>query len=103
MATYYVSNTASNGYVVGADTDNGTAKATPFLTIKKAIGTNLGAGVMASGDTCFVNDGTYLEDDYVKPGQTNLTLSAQNSGLAIVQANAAGSRVLHVQSTAGGL
>jgi len=32
-ATYYVSSEATNGYAVGSDANNGTSKATPFLTL----------------------------------------------------------------------
>lgn len=49
MATYYVSNAALNGYTLGIDTNNGTSKVTPFLTIAKAV------SVMSTGDICTVN------------------------------------------------
>ena len=52
-ATYYVSKTATNGYVVGADGNAGTAKGTAKATISNAITT------AADGDTIYVNDGIY--------------------------------------------
>lgn len=67
-ATYYVSQTATNGYQIGVDTNNGTAKGTPFLTIGKARAT------YAAGDTIYINDGTYLTTDGGS-GATSLTLS----------------------------
>jgi len=58
MATYYVSNSASNGYQVG-DNANTTAqaqsKSTPWLTL---VGANTKA---THGDTIIVNSGTYPE------------------------------------------
>lgn len=61
-ATYYVSKTATNGYVVGADGNAGTTKGTAKATISNAITT------AADGDTIVVNDGTY----------SNLDLGASN-------------------------
>ncbi len=56
MATYYVSNTATNGYGIGSDS-NSTAlaqnKATPWLTMTKAVTSS------ASGDSIVVNGGNY--------------------------------------------
>lgn len=56
-ATYYVSQSTANGYAVGNDTNNGTAKSTPFLTVMKAH------TAAASGDTIVINDGLYLTGD----------------------------------------
>lgn len=59
MATaYYISNALSNGYVVGADINNGTSKSTPFLTIAKAMTLTL-----VAGDTITINKSatTYQE------------------------------------------
>lgn len=54
--TYYVSQTATNGYVVGNDANAGTAKGTAKLTLAavKAL-------PYAEGDTIYVNDGTYTD------------------------------------------
>ena len=63
--TLYVSQTATNGYVVGNNTNNGTSKTTPKLTI---TGANSAA---APGDTIIVNDGTYNEGViYISKGLT---------------------------------
>lgn len=65
--TYYVSNAASNGYVVGADTNNGTSKSTPFLTWNKA------AVVAATGD---VVNGNPSGTSYVEnTGTSGLSLT----------------------------
>lgn len=55
MPTYYVSKSVANGYVIGSDSNNGTAKSTPWLTISKAVATAV------DGDTVYVNDGTYVD------------------------------------------
>lgn len=57
MATYYVSQSTANGYSVGIDTNNGTSKATPFLTLGKAL------SVWAANDSIVVNDGVYTATD----------------------------------------
>lgn len=56
MATYYVSKTATNGYVVGNDTNSGLTKALAKLTINNAAVTTA-----SDGDTVIINDGTYAE------------------------------------------
>lgn len=51
--TYYVSKTATNGYVVGNDANAGTSKATAKLTVSNAVTT------AATNDIIYINDGTY--------------------------------------------
>jgi hypothetical protein len=53
-ATYYVSKTATNGYAIGNDSNNGTSKSTPFLSIFKAYSVTV-----TNQDTIYVNDGAY--------------------------------------------
>lgn len=53
MATWYVSATTSNGFVVGNDSNAGTSPQAPFLTISQAQTSG------ANGDTVYVNSGTY--------------------------------------------
>lgn len=55
MTQYYVSNAATNGFVVGNDANAGTAKGTAWLTVEKALAT------VAAGDTVNINAGTYVE------------------------------------------
>jgi parallel beta-helix repeat protein len=58
MTTYYVSNTATNGFAVGSDansTAQAQSKSTPWLTIAGAL------AKVASGDTLRLNAGTYDE------------------------------------------
>jgi len=75
MPTYYVSNAASNGYVVGNDANAGTSKALAVLTFTQAL-------VLAvSGDTICLNDGTYTAP--TTPGYWNI---AEN-GLTVLPEN----------------
>ena len=53
--TWYVSNTASNGFILGVDTYDGMTKGTPFLTLTKAL------SVCNDGDIILLNSGTYTE------------------------------------------
>lgn len=57
-AIYYVSNEASHGYAVGANTNPGTSAGAPFLTIAKCT------SVTSAGDTCTINASAtpYSED-----------------------------------------
>lgn len=50
MATWYVSNQASNGYIVGNDTTGNGSAGNPYLTIAKAISV-----AANTGDTIYVN------------------------------------------------
>ncbi|MHC5538581.1 beta strand repeat-containing protein [Singulisphaera rosea] len=47
--TRYVSNGASNGYSLGSDSNNGTSKSTPVLTITHAL------AISAAGDSIYIN------------------------------------------------
>lgn len=66
-ATYYVSNAATNGYIVGVDTNDGTAKDAAVLTLEKAF------TLVANGDTIRLNDGIYTAP--TTPGYWSLTKS----------------------------
>lgn len=87
MTLYYVSNAASNGYVVGNDANAGTSKGAAFLTVCKALVT------VAAGDTITLNDGTYLSTDGAS-GAINfsftkgVTMVAETRRLAILNATA---------------
>lgn len=68
--TYYVSKTATNGYVVGADGNAGTAKGTAKATISNAITT------AADGDTIYVNDGAYSNAELGASGYVDFNAKA---------------------------
>ncbi len=55
MATWYVSNQAINGYIVGNDTTGNGSSGNPYLTIAKAI-----AVAANTGDTIYVNGVLHL-------------------------------------------
>ena len=54
MTKYYVSNEATNGYIVGDDTNDGLTKQTAWLTADKGLVSGLG-----DGNEVMFNDGTY--------------------------------------------
>lgn len=98
-ATYFVSNSATNGYVVGVDTNAGTAKGTAVLTLTQAH------TLAADGDTIQVNCGTY-------PTGTNpanpfaiskaITLTPETASCVIIQQPNAGDIALDLVHNAGG-
>src|SRR3989339_491046 len=92
-ATIYVSNTASNSYSIGNDSNTyvqSQNKATPKLTLTGA------EAVVLNGDTIILNDGIYNEASYVMFNVPNITVNAENDYLAIIQNGAvAGARVIH--------
>lgn len=79
MTDYYVSAAATNGYVVGNDSNPGTSKGSPFLTIG-ALLTALNAD---SGSTGYINDGTYDPAGDFRPNVT-MTLQAENTGEVVL-------------------
>lgn len=53
MATRYVSQTATNGYIIGVDTNDGLTKGAAKLTLESALSAS------TAGDTVIINDGLY--------------------------------------------
>ena len=74
-ATYYTSKSATNGFVVGSDSNNCTALSTPCLTVNGAI-----TGKMSGGDTLRINDGTYAEEITTIPSSTSYAAATQIQG-----------------------
>lgn len=95
MATIYVSQTAANGYVVGNDSNNGTAKATPKLTVEGAI------AAASSGDTIQINDGVYVHATFFDTGAKSLTFLPEVADRVELRATS-GTQVLLMQTQAGG-
>lgn len=54
MTKYYISNEATNGYIIGDDANDGLTKSTPWLTANKAFTTGL-----VTGNEVMFNNGTY--------------------------------------------
>lgn len=69
-AILYVSKTNTNGYAVGSDSNNGTAREIPKATISNAITT------AANGDTVIVNDGTYSNSELGASGYVDFNAKA---------------------------
>lgn len=96
-ATYYVSNTATNGYAIGNDSNTTTQaqnKDTPWLTV-------MGAETqVTTNDIIFVNGGTYVEDDgagfrcWVSTEDVDWIADE----IVIIQGNAASNRVIQINS-----
>lgn len=74
-ATYYVSTEATNGYVVGNDSNAGTAKGTAKLSLCCAAGSAIGTA--SAGDTIYVN-GASVE------ASTNSTRAEVSKALTIL-------------------
>lgn len=89
MTTYYVSQTATNGYVVGADANAGTSKAAPKLTLDAAM------TAAANGDTIILNDGVYTSGTFFNV-QKGLTLLPETDYGAVLKRTGAQSRVMNV-------
>lgn len=92
MATLYVSNSAVNGYAVGSDSNDGSSKSTPKLTLTGAQST------ASNGDTVVVNDGTYTEATYLSASK-GLTWQAENTLEVTLKGDAAQSRALHLSGS----
>jgi hypothetical protein len=90
-ATYYVSQSAANGYAVGNDSNTAgqaISKSTPWLTWGRArIGSS-------AGDTIIFNDGTYLTTD----GANGTTSMAINQSLSVLSENP-GMVIIHGTNT----
>jgi hypothetical protein len=103
MATYYVSNSATNGYAVGSDSNTLTqalSKSTPFLTISKFVAS------AATGDTCVINNGTYSEST-AGVGYLNIAVSKsytflpETSGQVIIKPATSTTRAVHLNISTG--
>lgn len=94
--TYYVSQTADNGYAVGNNGNNGTSKSTPRLTIESAYGTAV------TGDTIIINPAIYIHASNFDAGATKgLTIACELSSGCILRATS-GNQVWTVQTPAAG-
>jgi hypothetical protein len=80
---YYVSETATNGYIVGVDANAGTSKATAKLTVANAIATS------STGDIIYINSGTYAGAELGAGGYSiiakGITLKAEIAGEVVFQ------------------
>lgn len=72
MATYFVSTSATNGFTVGNDGNQGVHKTSPFLTLIRAI------EVAQNGDTIHLNDGSWQYSTHGKHLQKGVIIQAEN-------------------------
>lgn len=72
MATYFVSTSATNGFAVGNDSNQGVYKTSPFLTLFRAI------EVAQNGDTIHLNDGSWQYSTHGKHLQKGVIIQAEN-------------------------
>lgn len=89
MTILYVSQSATNGYAVGADTNSGTSEATPKLTLDGAM------SAAVNGDTIVINDGIYTSATFFSLTK-GLTIRAETDYGVVLRRTGAQSRVLNV-------
>ena len=94
VADYYVSGAASNGYVIGDNSNSGTSREEPWLTLDKAVES------APSGSVIALNDGTYTAATYYHIVKS-LEIIAENRGQAVLKQNGQ-ARVIHLRDTSGG-
>lgn len=89
MATKYVSQTATNGYQVGNDANNGSTKSLAKLTLESAI------SEASSGDTIVINDGEYVAASFYNITKS-LTINPENPYGTTLKRTGAQIRVLNI-------
>lgn len=104
MATYYVSNAVSNGYVLGSDSNSGLSKSLPFLTWAHAYSVATGSGDSVTGNP---SGTTYVETAIISPSGNAMTMQADqtvggqcviNSTGLSTQFNSAGSGAMAINN-----
>lgn len=81
MATYFVSATATNGFTVGNDGNQGVHKTSPFLTLFRAI------EVAQNGDIIHLNDGVWQYSTHNKHLQKALIIQCENDYASTIGPN----------------
>ncbi len=99
---WYVNDSSTTGdrytTAIGADTNDGLARATPLRTL------NALEGRLTAGDTVYVDAGWYYENDTVTVQVAGVVLAGAESTLTIIRfddATQAGRRSLHLRETTG--
>lgn len=91
MTTRYVSQTATNGYVVGNDSNTGLSKALSKLTITSAISAS------SNGDVIIINDGSYTAATFFDV-TAGLSLQAETDHAVTLKCAAGQAQVIRVGS-----
>jgi hypothetical protein len=89
MPTKYVSKTATNGYAIGSDANDGSTKALAKLTLEAAI------TAAAAGDIIVINDGTYTAATYYDVAKA-LTINAETDYGVTLKCTGAVAQVIRV-------
>lgn len=89
MATKYVSQTATNGYAVGSDANDGSTKDLAKLTLESAI------TAATAADTIVMNDGTYTAATYFDVAKA-LTINAETDYGVTLKCTGAVGQVIRV-------
>lgn len=89
MATKYVSQTATNGYSIGSDANDGSTKALAKLTLESAI------TAAAASDTIVINDGIYTAATYFDVAKA-LTINPEISYGVTLKCTGAVAQVIRV-------
>ena len=89
MAIVYVSQTATNGYIIGNDSNDGSTKQLAKLTVESAI-TEASADDEVKG-----NDGSYSPVTFYTTNK-NLTFSGENAGLTTFAGISGQTRIFHM-------
>lgn len=92
MAIRYVSQSATNGYVIGNDGNSGLSKSLPYLTLDAAI-----TGASAS-DTITINEGSYRAATYYNIDKS-LTVIPEPGKQVTLQSTGGAIRVVNIFST----
>lgn len=96
-ATRYVSNEATNGYAIGADSGTAATKGAPWLTMSYAVAN------ASSGDTIVANCGTYTNTGSLTPAATNLIIQSETPLCATITSSSGTTSVLQVNVAATGI
>lgn len=94
MATKYVSQTATNGYSLGSDANDGSTKLLAKLTLEAAM------SVASTGDTIILNDGTYTATTFFNVTK-GLTINPETPYGAVLKRNGAQTRVMNTNFVGG--
>lgn len=100
MTNRYVSNVASNGYVVGVDTNNGLSLTTPYLTLSKALSVSSAADIITVNGNMTASSSDPQGLNYFNMN-FGATLQASVPGVFTLKAAAGQSQVLNILALSG--
>jgi len=95
--TRFVSNSAANGYAIGANSGSGDTRDAPWLTIEHAIANSV------DGDVIYINDGSYPAATFYNVVDKGLTFVAQNRRAVTISATGSQTRNVNISASANRL